>query len=220
MSFSRFRFNSTSLKTDNQCFLSITKMHIRFSSEFVKISQIDSEFKVLIYIDNENRKIRFEFSKTELYDCLTLTQQKGKTNLQISASKLYKEIDWLRSFANLSGKERRLIPKKYGNAWEVSLMPSFENSVIRIDCNKIIKDIKGIYRYKKNDGQVVYIGKGEIAKRHAEQQRKQWDFDIIDYSEIENATDQFHWESYWIEEFKKMNNGKLPIYNMINGKKN
>jgi hypothetical protein len=218
MPFIRLRFNSN-LKSDNPCFISITKTLIRFSSEFVRISKIDSDFKVLIYIDDEIRKIRFEFRKNELEDSLTLTKQKGKTNLQCSATKLYKEIDWLRSIANLSGKGRQVIPKKIGNGWEVSLMPSFENSVFRLDYNKIQKDIRGIYKYKKNDGEVVYIGKGEIVKRLSEPQRKQWDFDIIEYSEIENATDQFYWESYWIEEFKKRNNGKLPIYNVINGKK-
>ena len=219
MAFVRFRFNS-SLKSDNPCFISITKTLIRFSSEFVRISKIDSDFKVLIYIDHEIHKIRFEFSKSELEDSLTLTKQKGKTNLQCSATKLYKEIDWLRSIANLSGKGRQVIPKKIGNGWEISLMPSFENSVLRLDCNKIKKGIKGIYKYKKNDGQVVYIGKGEIAKRISEPQRKNWDFEIIEYSEIEDTADQFKWESYWIEDYKKRNNGKLPIYNAINGKKN
>jgi hypothetical protein len=136
MAFVRFRFNS-SLKSDNPCFISITKTLIRFSSEFVRISKIDSEFKVLIYIDHEIRKIRFEFSKSELEDSLTLTRQQGKTNLQCSATKLYKEIDWLRSIANLSGKGRQVIPKKIGNGWEISLIPSFEISVLRLDSNNL-----------------------------------------------------------------------------------
>lgn len=218
MAYYRFIFSS-SLKTDDSSFISISKSHIRFSSEFVRISKVNQEHKVLVFIDDDERKIKFEFSKSEKENCLSLTQPKGKSNFQISSSKLYKEIDWLRSFANLNGKERHVSPKKIGNAWEVSLMPSFENSVLKKDIKKIGSETKGIYRYKNSQGLIVYIGKGQIYTRYNEEQRKQWDFDIIEYSEVVDTAEQFRWENHWIEEFKKVNNGKLPIYNKINGKK-
>ena len=218
MDYRRFNFSAT-LKTDENCFISISKSHIRFSTEFVRKTKITQEFKVLVFLKDNERKIKFEFSKNETSNCLSLTKPKGRLNLQISASKLYKEVDWIRSFASLNGKERHVFPKQHEDGWEVSLIPSFENKVSKSEYKKIGIKTTGIYKYINSDGQTVYIGKGQIYNRLAEPQRKQWDFDIIEYSEISDDKEQFHWEQHWIESFKKENKGKLPIYNMINGKK-
>ena len=219
MAYEKIKFTST-LKTDNRSFISLGKAHIRFSSEFVRNSKISTDFKVIIHRDNIERKLKFEFSKSYTEDCLTLFQSKDHSNLQCSAVYLYNTIDWYKSVANInSSKERQFAPKKIGTAWEISLMPSFENKVSKSDYKKIGNKTTGIYRYKNSDGHIVYIGKGQIYNRLAEPQRKQWDFDIIEYSEIPDDKEQFHWEQHWIESFKKENKGKLPIYNMINGKK-
>lgn len=219
MAYEKVTFKSQ-LKTDNPSFISITKSHIRFSSIFVKIAKIGPDFKVIIHKDNQEHKLKFEFTKNIFEDCLTLTQPKNKTNLQISAVKLYNEINWLRSFANNDGKERRIIPTKLtGLNWEISLRPSFENFISRVDLSKKVLKIKGIYRYKNYSGDIIYIGKGDVRLRFQEPQRKLWDFDLIEYSEIKDENDQLKWESYWIEEFKKRNNGKLPKHNEIKGRK-
>jgi hypothetical protein len=219
MAYEKIKFNST-LKVDKNSFISLGKAHIRFSSEFVRISNISTDFKVTIHKDNVERKLKFVFSKIETEDCLTLTMPKDHSNLQISASHLYNSIDWYKSVANIKiAKERQFAPKNIGNAWEISLMPSFENKVSKSEYKKIGIKTTGIYKYINSNGQTVYIGKGQIYNRLAEPQRKQWDFDIIEYSEISDDKEQFHWEQHWIESFKKENKGKLPIYNMINGKK-
>ena len=134
--------------------------------------------------------------------------------------KLYNEINWLRSFANNDGKERRISPTKLtGLNWEISLRPSFENFISRDELTKKAIKIKGIYRYKDNSGNIIYIGKGDVRARFQEPQRKNWNFETIEYSEVKDENEQLKWESYWIEEFKKKNNGKLPKRNEIGGKK-
>ena len=45
----------------------------------------------------------------------------------------------------------------------------------------------------------------------------EWDFDIIEYSLIEDEEEQFRWEAFWLDKFVE-EHGKLPIYNRISGK--
>ena len=49
------------------------------------------------------------------------------------------------------------------------------------------------------------------------QERRDWNFDKIEYSVIENENDRYYWENYWIEKHKDKNNGKLPCYNLLSG---
>ena len=106
-------------------------------------------------------------------------------------------------------------PTKDGKKQIITLRPVFENSIKRENSSKIPSDIKGIYRYI-DEGKIVYIGKGSIKDRLKEDQREEWKFDTIEYSLIDNDDEQFEWEHYWIEEFKKGNNNFLPAYNKGN----
>jgi len=48
-------------------------------------------------------------------------------------------------------------------------------------------------------------------------QRKDWDFDAIEYSKVDNPDQQVKWEHYWIERYKDEHNGKRPFYNKVSG---
>ncbi len=48
--------------------------------------------------------------------------------------------------------------------------------------------------------------------------RREWDFDVIEYSILEDSTEQSEWESYWLNKFVERE-GKLPVYNKIGGKR-
>ncbi len=48
-------------------------------------------------------------------------------------------------------------------------------------------------------------------------ERVEWEFDLIEYSEIAEEEEQERWESYWLDQFVK-ENGRLPIYNRIGGR--
>lgn len=96
-------------------------------------------------------------------------------------------------------------------------MPIFENSVLKNDYLNIPSGICGIYRYLDN-GNIVYIGKGNIRDRLNEISRKEWKFDTIEYSIIQDSESQFQWESFWLNSYKKANQNYLPAYNLISGK--
>jgi hypothetical protein len=81
----------------------------------------------------------------------------------------------------------------------------------------IPSDVRGIYRYLRESGETVYIGRGEIRKRLSQPERQEWDFDRVEYSVVADPDQQVRWEDYWITRFKEANKGKLPIYNKISG---
>ena len=99
--------------------------------------------------------------------------------------------------------------------WIAQLCPAFEHTS---SSESDLKDLKGIYRYKRSDGVVVYIGKGGILSRLNAFGRQEWDFDVIEYSIIESPAEQSKWESYWLDKFIEKE-GRRPFYNKINGKR-
>ena len=46
------------------------------------------------------------------------------------------------------------------------------------------KGAKGIYRYIRENGEIVYIGRGNIFKRLQSQERVEWDFDMIEIIQV------------------------------------
>ena len=75
----------------------------------------------------------------------------------------------------------------------------------------------GIYRYLRENGETVYIGRGPIKERLRCPERTDWDFDVIEYSIVPNPDEQVKWEDYWIERFKADHDGGKPFYNRVSG---
>jgi hypothetical protein len=98
----------------------------------------------------------------------------------------------------------------------IQLCPAFEERRARESAD-IPSDVRGIYRYLRESGEVVYIGRGEIKKRLSQPERHDWDFDRVEYSIVSDPDQQVKWEDYWITRFKESNKGRLPIYNKIAG---
>ena len=101
--------------------------------------------------------------------------------------------------------------------WVVTLCPAFEYSMKREENRKLQDEIKGIYQYKNKDGEIVYIGKGNIKARLADKKRDEWIFTVVEYSKMDSDSDAFEWENFWIDKYKENNNGELPRYNIISG---
>lgn len=205
------------LKADNIEFISISKSHIRFSAPFVRKARLTNQHLVRIMVDYDTYRILFSFTKDS---GLTLTQPKGKDNLQCSAVGFLSEFDWIKAITtDNKNKNRQFTPKAAGRDWIIDLSPAFDISCKRTEVSKIGETTKGIYRYvRSSSNEIVYIGKGEIVKRLRSPERKDWDFDVIQYSKVQDEQEQFKWESYWIEKFKAEHK-KIPFYNIISGKK-
>ncbi len=82
-------------------------------------------------------------------------------------------------------------------------MPSFEFSVLREKSGLIELEARGIYRYRNTHGDIVYIGKGAIRNRFGLPERADWEFANIDYSPVSNEEDQFSWEAFWLDRYRR-----------------
>jgi hypothetical protein len=123
---------------------------------------------------------------------------------------------WIKRISTLPQKDRRFYdPKKEGQKWVIQLCPSFEVRRAR-ESSEIPSDAVGIYRYARENGEIVYIGRGEIRKRLACPDRVDWDFDVVEYSLVSDPDKQIKWEDYWLEKFQNAND-KLPFYNKVSG---
>jgi len=196
--------------------ISVRKHHLGFNGAFVKVADLQNFNKVQIYIDEENYRIGFRFHRTSAPDYLALFSDNPSNNTKAtSAVQLIREYPFLRSIAEQESRldrqfkvERDVQDRKL---WVAQLYPAFEKSG---DSKSELRNLKGIYRYKRSDGEVVYIGRGSILSRLNSPDRTNWDFNLIEYSTIDDASKQAQWEAYWLNKFVEQN-GKLPIYNLL-----
>ena len=194
--------------------LRITKNGFRFSTPFANEAQIDIKRFVKVSFNDEHRKIEFEFFKNQVKDSIQI-QGTREGQYYISGNKFF-EKDWIKAILN-SGENQYKIE---GNSkiWSASIAPAFENKVKRENSDQISSKAVGIYRYLDN-GEIVYIGKGQIRNRFNKKDRANWIFDEIQYSIVNDTDTQFYWEKFWIKNFKSQNIVR-PRYNKNDGVKN
>ena len=91
-------------------------------------------------------------------------------------------------------------------------------TVQRKDINKVPKTL-GVYKYFSKE-ETVYIGRGIIRNRvyGKRNERKNWDYDRIEFAEIASKESIKIVESDLLD-LHKSEKGKLPKYNKIKGKK-
>ncbi len=198
-------------------FVSVGVHHIGFNATFGKIAQLRPSTHVTVSVDSENLKIGFEFHDDNRSNSFQLSARSGtRSSFQCASQGLTQKYLWIGGVARLGPRNRRFSPKKEGKLWVIQLCPAFEEQRARESAD-ISSDVRGIYRYLRESGEVVYIGRGEIRKRLSQPERQDWDFDRVEYSVVADPDQQVRWEDYWITRFKEVNKGKLPIYNKISG---
>jgi hypothetical protein len=203
-------------------FISISSAHIAFNAMFTRIAEIDTSHKVTVHADPENLRLGFEFHRESKPNSLALSpassDKKGKKRKGVFCAGLgvINQYKWVKGITRLPPKDRRFYnPRREGSLWVIDLCPTFEERRARESAD-ISSDARGIYRYVREDGEVVYIGRGDIKKRLTAPERGDWDFDVIEYSIINNPDQQIYWEQFWLEKFEEANN-RLPFYNKISG---
>lgn len=118
------------------------------------------------------------------------------------------------------------IQKKYkatnngrSNEWFIKLAPSYEEKLTDFESLDVRSDAKGIYRYV-HKGEIVYISKGNLRERFNDEQRKEWLFDLGEYSEYDLSDDALYaLEAEAIQTYAENNKGNLPHYNKVSGHK-
>jgi hypothetical protein len=203
-------------------FVSIGASHFTFNAAFVRMARTGSDRYVTVHVDCENRRVGFEFHAEERPNSFALSQRtlgkgRGKgESWTCSTFALLKKLPWLKSVASLSQKGRRFTPRKENNLWVIQLCPAFEEQRARESAD-IPSGLTGIYRYVRESGEIVYIGRGDIKKRLASPERVEWDFDRVEYSLVADPDQQVKWETHWLDRHKQENSGRLPFYNKVSG---
>ena len=189
-----------------------------YNTMLAKLAELSKNKFVLYHTDEDQRKIAFEFSTKNASDAYPVQVQRGIL-YRSSCGDLVQRNLWIRKIAEskLNEEKKFAAIEERKNFWVIQLVPAFEYQMKRTDKSQLPSEAKGIYRYIDKDKSIVYIGKGNIKSRLNEPERTDWNFDTIEYSIIEDDSDQLEWESYWIDKFKETNNGRLPYYNKVSG---
>lgn len=196
--------------------VSISSNNITFNYVLASLAGLRNVKSVGYFIDTANRKLGFQFnSKAAAENTYSVFPVKNSSTFKSSCGALVKNLPWLTAIvSNNDSKKRRLKVKQEGKLWIAYCIPSFENKVNVSEIYSVVpSEASGIYRYKDKTGQIIYIGRGNIKNRLAEPERKEWNIETVEYSEIADQKDQITWEKYWLDDFKNNNNGKLPYYN-------
>ena len=208
------------IQGNEEPFVTVSPIEFGFNAVFARLAEIRADKHVTIHVDPDNRKLGFEFHEEKGRDGYTLTSHtKGRYSyFRCSSKALLKKYEWVRCVSKLSGAGRRFRPRKEGQLWVIQLCPAFEERRARESAN-ITPGIRGVYRYLRENGEIVYIGRGDIKARLASPERADWDFDQIEYSIVEDPDQQVLWETFCIDRFKEGHKGALPFYNRVSGSK-
>lgn len=200
--------------------VSIRTQHLAFNAVFVKEANLQTFKKVKIAIDEENFRIGFEFHNSNDANSLALFSDNPSNRTKAcSAVQLIRQYAFIKKISEMQNPLDRQFEVKQDiqkkGFWIAQLCPAFEHTA---SSESDLKGLKGIYQYKRSDGTVVYIGRGNILSRFSSPDRAGWDFDIVEYSIIDDPKEQSKWESYWLDKFVEKN-GRLPFHNTNKGKK-
>ena len=171
MSFTRFRRPTN---PDEDPVVSIRDRRFHFNAAFSRAAELKGKRGVIYYLDDEKRKIAFEFcSEKDNDDCYTLEDRNKAGGFRCSAWNLISSRSWIRSASELADNSLRSFrAKRDGKYWVIQLMPAFEYRTTRDKPEKISNEARGIYRYLSKSKEVLYIGKGVVKDRLRDPSRK------------------------------------------------
>ena len=206
--------------------LYISKSGITFSATFIKKHNLQNHLGVKFFVDDEEPYfLGFNFvndtSEPNTLSLLASGRSKGgSAGFTIKAAELINKNAILKNIQKLPDRTDRTFEisfDKKSNLFSITLRPNFEITVSWTDKNRIPETYTGIYKYIGKEGQVLYIGKGNIKARANSPERNGWGVSKIQYSVIADDEKCFYWENYYLERFVT-SNGAKPPFNVIMGK--
>lgn len=214
------KFIRTKVTQANEPLITVSGESFNFNASFAREAELRKYSKVSVFIDEKEYKIGFEFhSRENERNTFTLQFRVEKgAGATIKAQEIIRNTPFIKKINSLRNAVDRRFPVAFDRIeklYVINLSPAFE---ISIDDNKSVSsETKGIYRYLDGDV-IVYIGRGNIKSRMNSPERKEWKFDKIQYSIVEDQEKQAEWEAYWIRRHREDHHGLLPYYNKIEGR--
>lgn len=192
---------------------------IRFSAEFCKRNKLEKQKYVQFYTFTDNDyKFAVVFSEEKTEGSFILnknSQTRSYYGLCVNAFSFVNNTPILRHNAKESKVSYELTFDKEYNAYCFDILPSFEQKTSNV--KNIHPDLKGIYQLRDYDDNIIYIGKGNIKDRVRSHIEKDWDINVIEYSEVEDPTLRSDSETIHLNNFEEKYMRK-PLHNLIAGK--
>lgn len=199
-------------------YLRITSSGCYFTAAFMKRNNLTKSNSVRFYEFQDNQyKFGVEFSNsTEFAGGFSLVRNGRAVNSCMTNPRSFvnnypvlKEI-----IKDKTNKNRfKITYDKLEKCFTFNIVPSFEYK----DYPSSIPDgAVGIYRYKDNNDNIIYIGRGNIKDRLKSPERKNWAVNIVEYSLVKDQADMKKYENFHIKKYKALYN-RLPVHNLISG---
>ena len=192
---------------------------IRFSAEFCKRNNLKNHKYVQFYTFTENEfkfAVIFSEEQTEGSFVLNKNGQRSSFNgLCVNANSFVKNTPVLKHNSKESAVSYELSFDKEYNAYYFNILPSFEQRTTNV--KNIHPELKGIYRLRDCEDNIIYIGKGNIKDRVKSHIEKDWDITTIEYSEVDDPILRSDSETIHLRNFEK-NYMRKPLHNIIGGK--
>jgi hypothetical protein len=201
--------------------LTISSSGITLSAKFIKDEGLEEKEAITFYRDDEDDYwLGFNLIETNNKpDSLALVFGKQSSSRNAKASEIINKSPILAKTQKLPNKNDRtfeILKDKKNDLWFIRLWPAFERAVRWEDRNQIPNEAMGIYRYTSKDGEIMYLGKGNIRNRANSPERQGWGVWLIEYSSMESSEDALRWESFYLEDYSNRY-GVLPPLNRIKG---
>ena len=164
--------------------LYISKSGITFSATFIKKYNLQNHLGVKFFVDDEEPYyLGFNFvndtSEPNTLSLLASGRSKGgSAGFTIKAAELINKNAILKNIQKLPDRTDKTFEisfDKKSNLFSITLRPNFEITVSWTDKNRIPETYTGIYKYIGKEGQVLYIGKGNIKARANSPERNSCD---------------------------------------------
>ena len=193
---------------------------LAISADFMRMADIASCTRASLFLSSDGMRLAIYFhSNAKDEDAYIVGRDGGGRgsgkNRVICAHAVFAQSETMRRLlGQSSSSSRRFLPVKIdGNRWMINLAPCFENRV-HSPCD-LPDNETGIYRYVRGE-EVTYIGKGSIKQRCSSPDRREWQFDHIEYSRLNDSDAEAKWELFWLNEHRRQH-GRWPFHNRIGG---
>ena len=199
-------------------FVTIMKGHrgLLFCSSFIKKYNLCKARSIVFYtFPDDEYKFAFEFFNEDNVRGSFPVRNADKSITKLVQSLAFvNKIPVLKAITQTEKKSFEIFYDEDEKCFYFRVVPAFENIS---EPSNIPEGISGIYRYRNSEGEVIYIGKGNIKNRLKSSERNNWGIQKVEYSIIHSEVERSTYESYHIREFSEKN-GRKPIYNLIGGK--
>lgn len=193
---------------------------LRFSSKFcLKYNLYDCEYVQFYSFTENDFKFAMIFTKEQAEGSYKLNRCDGRKShyngLVVNAHSFIKDTPVLKHNSKLNSVSYELKFEREYNAYCFNILPSFEQKTTNV--KNINQELKGIYQLRDCDGNIIYIGKGNIKDRVRSHIEKDWDITTIEYSEVNDPLLRSDSETVHLRNFEKKYSRK-PLHNLIGGK--